>query len=34
MNFNNYFVVDVESDGPCPGLYSIVCFGADRKSVV
>ena len=22
------FVVDVESDGPCPGLYSMVCFGA------
>lgn len=21
-------VVDVEADGPCPGLYSIVCFGA------
>ena len=21
------FVVDVESDGPCPGLYSMVCFG-------
>ena len=21
-------VVDVESDGPCPGLYSMVCFGA------
>jgi len=28
MEFNNYFVVDVESDGPCPGLYSMVCFGA------
>jgi len=27
-NNNNYFVVDVESDGPCPGLYSMVCFGA------
>ena len=23
----SYFVVDVESDGPCPGLYSMVCFG-------
>lgn len=22
------FVVDVEADGPCPGLYSMVCFGA------
>jgi len=22
------FVVDVESDGPCPGIYSMVCFGA------
>lgn len=21
-------VVDVEADGPCPGLYSMVCFGA------
>lgn len=24
----SYFVVDVEADGPCPGLFSIVCFGA------
>lgn len=24
------FVVDVESDGPCPGLYSMVSFGAVR----
>jgi hypothetical protein len=24
----NIIVVDVESDGPCPGLYSMVCFGA------
>jgi hypothetical protein len=23
-----WIVVDVESDGPCPGLYSMVCFGA------
>lgn len=23
----SYFVVDVEADGPCPGLYSMVCFG-------
>jgi|SRR3990172_319652 len=22
------FVIDVEADGPCPGLYSMVCFGA------
>lgn len=21
-------IVDVESDGPCPGLYSMICFGA------
>lgn len=24
----SYIVVDVESDGPCPGLFSMVCFGA------
>jgi DNA polymerase III epsilon subunit-like protein len=24
----SYIVVDVESDGPCPGLYSMVSFGA------
>lgn len=24
----NYIVVDVEADGPCPGLYSMVSFGA------
>lgn len=24
----SYVVCDVEADGPCPGLYSIVCFGA------
>ena len=23
-----YVSVDVEADGPCPGLYSMVCFGA------
>jgi len=23
-----YIVVDVEADGPCPGIYSMVCFGA------
>ena len=23
-----YFFVDVEADGPCPGLYSMVSFGA------
>lgn len=22
------FIVDVEADGPCPGMYSMVCFGA------
>lgn len=25
---SRYIVVDVESDGPCPGKYSMVCFGA------
>jgi len=24
----NYIMVDVEADGPCPGDYSMVCFGA------
>jgi len=24
----SYFVVDVESDGPIPGDYSMICFGA------
>lgn len=24
----SFFVVDVEADGPCPGLYSMVSFGA------
>lgn len=24
----SYFVVDVESDGPLPGMHSMVCFGA------
>ncbi len=24
----SYILVDVEADGPCPGLYSMVCFGA------
>ena len=23
-----YFMIDVESDGPIPGDYSMVCFGA------
>jgi hypothetical protein len=23
-----YISVDVEADGPCPSLYSMVCFGA------
>jgi hypothetical protein len=26
----SYFVVDVESDGPIPNKYSMVCFGAVR----
>ncbi|MEZ4461242.1 MAG: 3'-5' exoribonuclease [bacterium] len=26
------FVVDVESDGPAPGLFSMVCFGAVKVS--
>jgi DNA polymerase III epsilon subunit-like protein len=25
---NKFVVIDVEADGPIPGLYSIVCFGA------
>lgn len=24
----SYFSIDVEADGPCPGLYSMVSFGA------
>src|SRR5687768_424817 len=24
----SYVMVDIESDGPAPGLYSLVCFGA------
>ena len=24
----SYFVVDIEADGPAPGLFSMVCFGA------
>jgi len=30
MKKQNYtqIVVDVETDGPCPGLYSMICFGA------
>lgn len=24
----SYIMVDVEADGPCPGIYSMVCFGA------
>lgn len=24
----SYYVVDIEADGPVPGLYSMVCFGA------
>lgn len=26
------YIVDVESDGPAPGLYSMVCFGAVKLS--
>lgn len=25
---DHHIVIDVEADGPCPGLYSMVCFGA------
>lgn len=28
MSKNIPIVIDVESDGPCPGMYSMVCFGA------
>lgn len=28
LNLMSYIVVDVESDGPAPGIYSMVCFGA------
>ena len=24
----SYFMVDIEADGPCPGEFSMVCFGA------
>ena len=24
----SYISVDIEADGPCPGLYNMVCFGA------
>ena len=24
----SYFMVDIESDGPIPGDYSMICFGA------
>ena len=27
---STWFIVDVESDGPCPGLYSMVSIGAVR----
>jgi hypothetical protein len=30
---SSWFIVDVESDGPCPGLYSMVSFGAVRLKV-
>ena len=25
---SKWIMVDVEADGPCPGLYSMICFGA------
>lgn len=28
IKLKNFIVVDVEADGPCPGLYSMVSFGA------
>ena len=27
MNLKNNFVIDVESDGPCPGLFNMISFG-------
>lgn len=27
-NLKNHFIVDIEADGPCPGLYSMISFGA------
>lgn len=26
-NWKHHFVLDVESDGPCPGLYNMISFG-------
>jgi len=28
QRMQRWIMVDVEADGPCPGLYSMVCFGA------
>jgi hypothetical protein len=28
MNIQQNVMVDVESDGPCPGMHSMICFGA------
>lgn len=28
----SHYIVDVEADGPAPGLYSMVCFGAVKLS--
>lgn len=28
MKVEQNIVVDVESDGPCPGIHSMICFGA------
>jgi len=28
MNIQRNVMVDVESDGPCPGMHSLICFGA------
>lgn len=27
VSFTSHFVLDVESDGPCPGLYNMISFG-------
>lgn len=27
LTFRTHFVLDVESDGPCPGLYNMISFG-------
>ena len=25
---NQNVMIDIESDGPCPGMHSMICFGA------